>query len=407
MPSFMYQAADRAGQVVDGVLEGASEADVMVALEQRSLTPLKLRPAKSSREAALGAVGEATTIRLRPRELLEFSRQLKVMLTSGVTILSTLSVFRQRAKGNYRRLLDRIAADIQRGTTLSEALAAHPRTFDPFYVGTIRAGEAAGAHTEVLGELIAYYERRVALKREVVSALTYPAIVVLTLIGACIVMLTCVVPQFEKLFSASGTALPLPTRALLAISAFITSHGWELAAGATALGVAGWLLSPRPRVRAIAGRILARVPIIGHVLYLATIVQFTRMLALLERAGLPMLETLRVVAEMLMPGPVKDLTAAVRGKVVAGSSISDALANTHVLPDLVEQMIAVGEHTGRIDETLAAAAAHYEEEMRVRIKRLTTALEPLLTLLVSSLVLGVALAVFLPLWQTNSLLLKH
>lgn len=407
MPSFAYQAADPAGRVVAGVVDGASEADVMVALEQRALTPLKLRPTKTRGEPGISTTGEKTTIRLRSRELLEFSRQLKVMLASGVTILSTLGVFRQRAKGNYRRLVDRIAADIQRGTTLSEALAAHPRTFDPFYIGTIRAGEAAGVHTEALSELISYYEQRMALRREVIGALTYPAIVVLTLIGACVVMLTCVVPQFEKLFSANGAALPLPTRILLAISGFVTGHGWELGAGAAALAVTIWLTSPLPQVRAVLGRLLSHVPLIGQVLYLATVVQFARMIALLERAGLPMLETLKVVSEMLVPGPVKELTAAVRRKVVAGSSISDAIADTRVLPDLVEQMIAVGEHTGRIDETLGAAAVHYEEEMRVKIRRLTTALEPLLTLLMSGLVLGVALAVFLPLWQTNSLLLKH
>lgn len=407
MPRFAYQAADAAGRVVGGVVDGVSEADVLVALEERALTPLKLRAAKNADEELAGATGTQTTIRLRARELLEFSRQLKVMLASGMTILSTLGVFRQRAKGNYRRLLDRIAADIQRGTTLSEALAAHPRTFDPFYVGTIRAGEAAGVHTEALNELIAYYERRATLRREVIGALTYPAIVVLTLIAACIVMLTCVVPQFERMFSSHAATLPLPTRVLLAVSGFVTGHGWELAAGVVALGIGAWLISPLPRVRAVAGRVLAHVPIFGPIIYLATVVQFARMIALLERAGLPMLETLRVVAQMLVPGPVKELTAGLRRKVVAGSSLTDALGNTRALPDLVEQMIAVGEQTGRIDETLAAAAAHYEDEMRVKIRRVTTALEPVLTLLMSSLVLGVALAVFLPLWQTNTLLLKH
>ena len=131
------------------------------------------------------------------------------------------------------------------------------------------------------------------------------------------------------------------------------------------------------------------------------------MIALLERSGLPLLETLQVVTEMLVPGPIKKLTLNIRRKVAEGSSIGDAVSGTHALPDLVEQMIVVGEHAGRIDETLAAAAAHYEDEIRVKIRRLTTALEPLLTLLVSALVLGVALAIFLPMWGTNSLLLKH
>ncbi len=407
MPTFAYQAADSIGRVVSGSLDAESEADVARMLEQRSLTPLSMRPAKSKRDAARINTNEPSKIRLRLRELLEFTRQLKVMLASGVTVLSTIALLRQRAKGNYQRLLDRLAADIQRGTTLSEALAAHPRTFDPFYIGTIRAGEAAGVHTEALTELIAYYERRAGLRRELIDALTYPAIVVLALIGACIVMLTYVVPQFESVFASSGVALPLPTRVLLALSGFVTGYAWALIVGLVVLVTTGWLLSPHPRVRSAVGHIAARLPLFGPVIYLATVVQFARMIALLERSGLPLLETFKVVTEMLIPGRVKDLCSNVRREIATGSSITDAVTGTNVLPDLVEQMIAVGEQTGRIDETLAAAAAHYEEEMRVKIRRTTTMLEPLLTMLISGMVLVIALAIFLPLWEANSLMLEH
>jgi type II secretory pathway component PulF len=407
MPSFVYRAADATGRVLAGVLEGESEAEVIRALRQRSLTPLRMRPAKAKRGAGPGNLGTLTKIRLSQRDLLEFTRQLKVMQASGVTLLATLALLRKQVRGQYQQLLDRIAADIQSGATLSEALAAHPRTFDSFYVGTIRAGEAGGISTDALNELIAYYERRAALRREILNALMYPAIVVLTLIAASIVMLVCVVPQFTSVYSATGESLPLPTRALLATSQFVTNHGWELAAGASAVALVLWFLSPLPVVRSAIGLSLTRMPLIGHVLYLSSVVQFARMIALLERAGLPLLESLKVVERMLAVGAVRKLAAEVRRDVTIGSSISDAVAGKHVLPELVEQMIAVGEQTGRIDETLSAAAAHYEEEIRVRIKRLTTALEPALTLLVSLMVLGLALAVFLPLWETNTMLVKN
>ena len=350
---------------------------------------------------------QPTKIRLKLRELLEFTRQLKLMLASGITILSTVALLRQRAKGGFRQMLDRLAADIQRGCTLSEALAAHPRTFDPFYLGTVRAGEAAGVHTEALEELIAYYERRVALRRHIVGALTYPAIVLAVLMGACAVMLVWVVPQFEGIFSRGGVELPLPTRVLLGVSAFLRTQTWFVVGGLVATGVGVWLAGRSPRVRTAAGFALSKLPLIGHIVFLSTVVQFARMLALLERSGLPLLDTFKVIADMLMPGPVKSLTADVRKQVAAGAAISDALAETHVLPDLVEQMIVVGEQTGRIDETLSAAANHYEEEIRIRIGRLTTALEPLLTIGVSSLVMGVALAIFLPMWKMNSVMLKQ
>ena len=406
MPSFVYRAADMTGRVVDGVLEAESEAEVARTLAQKSLTPLRMRKAKSKRAAAREDLGATTKIRLRQREVLEFTRQLKVMLASGVTLLATLGLLRQRAKGNYQRLLDRIAGDIQSGSTLSEAIAAHPRTFDPFYIGTIKAGEAGGISTAALDELIAYYERRAAVRREVVGALTYPALVVAALIGACIVMLIWVVPQFKSVFASNGADLPLPTQFLLEASAFVSVHGWKLAIGIAILIGAAWYISPIPAVRAAFGQFLSRLPVIGNIFYLSSVVQFSRMIALLERAGLPLLETLKVVEEMLIHGPVRTLTGRIRREVAVGSAITDAVADTKVLPDLVEQMIAVGEQAGRIDETLTAAATHYEEEIRIKIKRLTTLLEPALTLMVSSLVLGVALAIFLPMWESNSIMLK-
>jgi type II secretory pathway component PulF len=405
MPTFAYRAANATGQLTDGVIDGASEADVLRVLEQRALTALTLRQTDVGRD---GGAGRATTrIRLPLFQLLEFTRQLKVMLDSGVTLLATLGVLRQSARGSYQQLLDRVSADIQRGATLSDALAAHPWTFDPFYIGTIRAGEAAGVHTESLDELVKYYERRAALKREVLGALTYPAIVLAALTGACVVMLTWVIPQFKGLFTGLGGQLPLPTRILLAISDAVTQHAGLLLIGLALAGALAWLLSPVPTVRSAVGHLISRLPFVGKVVYLSTVVQFARMIALLERAGLPLLETLKLVEDGLMSGPVKRLAVTIRRKVAGGSSISASVTGTNILPDLVEHMISVGEATGRIDETLNAAAAHYEDQMRVRIRRLTTALEPLLTLLLSLLVLSVALAIFLPIWEMNSLMLEE
>ena len=406
MPAFAYRAADSTGRVLEGVLEGESEAVALRALEHQSLTPLTLRRAKDARAAASGEA-TASRIRLRLPQLLEFTRQLKVMLKSGITLLSALGTLRATTKeGSYCRLLDRIAADIQSGATLSEALAAHPRTFDPFYIGTIRAGEAAGIHPEALEELIKYYERRAESRRQVFNALTYPAIVVVALIGACIVMLTWVVPQFAGIFAGMSTELPLPTRVLLGISAFVRGHSVLLLGGAATLVVGGVALSRQPAVRNAFGVFVSRVPVIGSIIYLSTVIQFARMIALLESAGLPLLETFRIVESAVMAGPVKRLTHEMRRRCASGDSIASAVQDTGVLPKLVEHMIIVGETTGNIDELLLAAAAHFEERLQVRIRALTTVLEPVLVLVVSSLVLGVALAIFLPIWKMNSALMN-
>lgn len=408
VPSFVYRAADLHGRVVRGTLDGESSAAVAAVLERRQLVPLAVGPADGRAAATAEEPGATTTrIRLRPAQLLEFTRQLKVMLSSGVTLLSTLGVLRQRARGDYRTLLGRIATDIQRGATLADALAAHPRTFDAFYVGTLRAGEAAGVHTEALDELIRFHERRAALRREIVQALTYPAIVSLVLVGACLVMLTVVVPQFQSIFASAGADLPLATRGLLAASALVTRHGAALGGGAAACALALWRLWPQPRFQLSLGLAASRLPLIGRVYYYAGVVQFCRMYALLERAGRPILETLRVIEQMLMPGPLRRLAGEMQKQIAMGSSIAATVEQRAVLPDLVEHMIVVGESAGRMDEMLAAAADHYDAELRVQIRRMTTALEPLLTIAVSALVLGVALAIFQPLWRMNSVLLEH
>jgi MSHA biogenesis protein MshG len=233
----------------------------------------------------------------------------------------------------------------------------------------------------------------------------YPAIVLLALLGACVVMLVWVVPQFKGLFANLGGQLPLPTRVLLFASDTVTQHVALLLVGLALAVTTAWLLAPLPAVRSGLGRLAGRLPFLGSIIYLSTVVQFSRMTALLDRAGLPLLETLKIVEDALLAGPIKRLTVTIRREVGGGSSIAAAATEAKVLPDLAEHMISVGEATGRIDETLNATAAHYEEQMRVKIRRLTTALEPLLTLLLCGLVLVVALAVFLPIWEMNSLVL--
>ena len=406
MVAFAYRAANEAGNVVTGVIEEESEAVALRALEQQALTPLTLRRAKNARDAAADK-GETTRIRLRQRQLLDFTRQLRVMLNSGITLLSALSLLRQTSHDpKYRALMERIAGDIQSGATLSEALAAHPNTFDDFYIGTVRAGEAGGVHLQAMDELIKHYERRTEMRREVIGALTYPAIVVCALVVASIVMLTFVVPQFKGLFAGMGADLPAPTRVLLTVSDMIREHSLLLGGGVVAIIVTIVAVLRTPRGRATFGYMVAHIPLLGRVVYLSTVVQFCRMVALLEAAGLPLLETFKIVENALFPGRVRKLTGEIRRQVGGGSTIASAVADTNVLPKLVEHMISVGEATGDIDQMLNAAGDHLEEQMRLRIKSLTTALEPVLVLVISAMVLGMALAIFLPIWDMNSVMLN-
>ncbi len=404
MAVFAYRASDSEGRIIRGVVEGRTEADALRALEQQALTVLTLKQARSKKQAAADQ-GQRSRIALPMTQVLEFTRQLRVMLEAGVPLLTALAVLAKRARGDYRRLLERIAKDIQSGTTLSEALSHHPRTFDAFYIGSVRAGEAAGVHTDVLAELTKYYERRAAIRRELRSALMYPTIVVIALVVACIVLLTWVVPQFAGMFASLGTDLPLPTRVLLAVSGFVR-HQWPILLTALALAAAvvhRLLAFPAARMR--LGALLTRVPLIGPVVFLASVVQFCRMMALLERAGLPLLESLKVIEDLLMPGPVRRLVGHIRQRVAGGATIASAVAEMPVLPDMAEHMIHVGETSGKLDETLTAAADFFEEQMRLRLKALLTLLEPALTLVVSLLVLGLAMAIFMPMWDMNTALL--
>lgn len=405
MPGFIYRAADADGRLVDGRIDGESEADAVRELERKQLTALSIRRDRS--RASVETQREPVTrIRLKPAVVLDFTRQLKVLLANGAMVSEIFSLLRRRATDDYRAFLDAVAADIQKGSTLSDALARHPRSFDAFYIGTIRAGEAAGVQPEALDELVKFHERRAALRRDIVGALSYPAIVVLTLIGAAIVMLTLVVPQFETVFAGAGARLPLPTRVLMAVSHLLTRN-WAILTPAALGGIAlSWYALRVPRVRRALTWLAAKTPFIGQVLHLGAVVQFGRMVALLERAGLPIMETLKIVEDALIPGRVRELTGNVRRQVAAGASLTAAIIADGALPVVMEHSVAVGESSGTVDEALNTAADHFEEMMRVRIKRMTLALEPLLMLTVAAMVLGVALAVFLPMWEMNSVLLS-
>ena len=410
MPSFVYRAADSSGRLIDGEINCNSESDAVLELERRDLTALSMKRTGSRSEesetARSSGRNPASRIRLKPTVVLDFTRQLKVLLANGATVTDIFRLLRRRAGGDYRRFLEQVVADIQRGGTLSEALARHPRSFDAFYIGTIRAGEAGGVQPEALEELVRFHERRMALKRDVIGALSYPAIVILTLIGAAIVMLTLVIPQFETVFAGAGARLPLATRVLMAISHFVKDQWMALSLAALVGAGAAWQALRMPRCRVWLGWLGSKTPFVGGVLYLGSVVQFGRMVALLERAGLPIMETLKIVNDAIIPGRVRQMTENIRRQIAAGASLTAAIVADGSLPVVMEHSVAVGESSGTVDEALNTASDHFEDMMHVRIRRMTLALEPILMFVVAAMVLGVALAIFLPMWELNSVLLN-
>ncbi len=329
-----------------------------------------------------------------------FTRQLAVLQRAGVPLLSSLSALqRQLSSPSLRRVLRGVHQDLLEGKTLSQALARYPRIFNPVYIGLIRVGEASGLLESVLQQLARLIEWEIELRRRLMEALLYPAIVIFFLSVAMVIMVTFVIPRFAEMFRSFRLQLPWPTRLLILVSDLGTRYGWVLLLGLVAL-----VVGLRSYGRTDAGRLRwhtqqLRLPIFGPLLLEVAMARFARVTAALNRSGVPMLETLTLAGESVNNVYVEQRVQAVADRIRGGTSLASAVGTEPVFPAIVTQMIATGEETGQVDELLQHVAEYYDQQVSSTLKQLLTYLEPVLIVVVGLGVLGLAVAVYLPMWD--------
>ena len=409
MPAYTYRARDRRGALVIGRLEALSAPSAAEQLIGTGLTPVEVKEAGTSGGDSPVASWLATAFlpRITIVDLMLFSRYMHSLMKAGVPILRALAGLQDSTvnRGFAAVIADlRIALDS--GRTLSHAMHQHPRVFSRFYVSMVRVGEATGTLHETFSRLFTYLEFEKALRDRINSALRYPLIVMLVVTIAVGVVNFAVIPAFAKIFKTAGVALPLLTRVLVGVSD-ITLNYWYVIIFVVICIVVG----AKAAVRSDSGRYAwdrykLQLPVTGSIILRATLARFARSLALSLRAGVPVVQALTVVADVVDNLYIATRIEQMRDGVERGESVMRTAVTAGVFTPTILQMIAVGEESGEFDNLLMEIAEFYEREIDYDIKGLSAQIEPIMTAVMGALVAILALGVFLPLWDLGSVALR-
>jgi type IV pilus assembly protein PilC len=397
MAKFNYRARDQEGKIVSGVVEARSDRDAVTLLREQGLLVVDLTP--SGGGLSLSFLTDALQ-HVSFGDVVDFTRQLATMITSGLTLTDSLSVLTQQTRNPaFARVLDEIYHEIEVGNNFANALEKFPQHFSKIYIALVRAGEASGMLDKVLTRLADNLEKQREFNGKIKGAMIYPAIVVCGMIGVVFIMMTFVIPQMTAIYEDFGGELPLATKILIATSKFFVKYWYLILAGLAGAIFAfrGWRKTPVGR-RMLDAAVL-EIPIIGKLEKEIILVEFTRTLGLLVGAGLPILEALNIVSEalgnVLYEEGIKDAAQ----KVEKGFPLGVPLAQNPDFPPILGQMIKVGEETGKLDDSLLKLSRYFEIESEEMVKGLTQALEPIIMVVLGLGVAFLVLAVIMPIYK--------
>lgn len=412
MPRFQYIARSRTGEKIEGVIEAPDRRAALVQIERAGRVPVTVTEASAAPPTAGPTLRRGffhlerhskRPPRMKPKEVLLFTRELSDLLASGMTLGDALHTLSRRKTGKSQ---DQLVADLRdeiiQGSSLSNAVAKRPETFSPLYVSMVRAGEASGQLAEVLERLGAHYDRVQEAREKVLMALIYPAIVLSMGIVTLIFSMVFVVPRFTAIFRELGSTLPLPTRILIRISDGLLQYGWLILAGLLVLIAAIRRVLRTARGKRIWHRIQLRLPIMRLIVTSNAYAHFARTLASLLDNGVQVLQALRIVEDTVGNVVLAEEIRQARERVTDGATISGPLAAGKVFPPLLTDMLAVGEQSGDMSGALSHIAKRYDEELSRAVKILTTVLEPILMLVMAVLVGFVAVSMLLAVFELTT-----
>jgi type IV pilus assembly protein PilC len=394
---FNWEGTDRAGKKVRGKIVAASEAAVRSELRRQGVVATRVRK-QLTLFSDRGRVSAA--------DIAVFSRQMATMMSAGIPLVQSFDIIGAGHENPaMQKLVLAIKQDIEGGTALADALAKHPLHFDALYVNLVAAGEQAGALETLLDKVATYKEKTEAIKKKVKKALFYPAAVVVVAIVVTTILLVYVIPEFESLFQGFGADLPAFTRVVINISQYVRDSGWMLALG-IAGAVAGFL-HVKKRSRALQrfiDRAVLKLPVIGPILEKSAIARYARTLSTTFAAGVPLVEALDSVAGATGNIVYEEAVHKMRDEVATGTRLQRAMENTELFPNMVVQMVAVGEESGALDEMSAKVADFYEEEVDNAVDQMSSLLEPLIMAVLGVLVGGLVIAMYLPIFQMGQVI---
>jgi type IV pilus assembly protein PilC len=391
---FLWEGKDKRGNKIKGKSLAVNEQALRAELRKQGVAPSKVKKQSSSMRG--GSV--------KPQDIAVFSRQLATMLGAGIPLVQAFEIVGAgHDKPAMQKLILDIKADIEGGTSLHESLARRPLYFDDLYVNLVEAGEQAGALESLLDKVATYKEKTEALKKKVKKALFYPtAVLVVALIVTCI-LLIFVIPQFEELFKGFGADLPAFTQMVINLSRFIQSKGIFIALVLGGAGYAFMYFKKRSRkMREFLDRAALKFPIIGPILNKAAIARYARTLSTMFAAGVPLVEALESVAGATGNIVYENAVMRMKDEVATGQRLQRAMENVDLFPNMVIQMIAVGEEAGALDEMSGKVATFYEAEVDNAVDSMSSLLEPLIMAILGVLVGGLVIAMYLPIFKLGA-----
>jgi type IV pilus assembly protein PilC len=390
---FEWEGKDRNGKIVRGEMRAGGEAVVNASLRRQGILITRLKKRRSSGGRAI-----------KQKDLAVFTRQLATMMKAGVPLLQSFDIV-ARGSTNPRmtKLLNDIRSDVETGTSLSSAFRKHPLYFDALYCNLVEAGEAGGILEALLDRLAIYQEKTLAIKAKIKSALMYPIAVMVVAFVVVTVIMIFVIPTFEEVFKSFGGELPAPTLVVIAMSKFFVRWWWALFSfigGGMYFFFESWKRSEK--LQMTMDRLLLKIPVFGDLINKSVVARWTRTLATMFAAGVPLVEALDSVGGAAGNAVYQKATEQIQRDVSTGSALTTSMTTTGVFPTMVLQMAAIGEESGSLDHMLSKAAEFYEDEVDEMVKGLSSLMEPFIIVILGVIIGGIVVSMYLPIFKLGS-----
>lgn len=403
MPKYAYKALNKEGNEIFGVVQAESQALAINDVRSLGLYPTQVREARKSDERRARkekkGLSELYFGGVKQKEIVVATRQLSTLIDAGLPLLRSLNILVAQLKpSKLRDILRECAADIQTGSTFSDALAKHPKQFDRLFVNMVRAGEVGGMLEVVLQRLAIFMERREALKRRVKGAMIYPVAVLLIAAGIVAFLLVKVVPVFAEIFEEFGADLPAPTKFLIACGDFMLYSWWKLIVAIDAIIITLKLLSKSEAVKRVFDRVILKVWLIGDLVTKVAVARFARTLGTLITSGVPILQALKITRETIGNSVIQNAVDRVHDSIKEGDTIAAPLDETKVFPAMVVNMIDVGEETGQLDQMLMKVADIYDAEVETAVEAMLALMEPMIIIVLGGIIGFIVVSLYLPIF---------
>lgn len=394
---FDYQARDTSGKMKNGQVEAPDIQAASATLASRNLMVVSLRPGSARKSGAKRLQGS-----VKSQDLVMFTRQLATMIDAGLPLVQTLSALEEQTDSvNFKPIIRAVMQQVEGGETFSRSLATYPKVFDKLFVSMVEAGETGGLLAEILDRVATYLEASTRLRKKVKAAMAYPVIVCFIAISIAMFLLMKVIPIFADIYKDFGAKLPAPTQMLIHISDILRSYFILVAGAFGGLIFAFVKLKKTKRGAVIWDRVRLKFPVFGKLIHKICITRFARTFAALLRSGVPILETLRIVAQSSGNTQVEFAVEKTAGSIERGDSLGLALSQHAIFPPMLIRMIQAGEQTGKVDLMLEKVSDFYDEEIEATLSGLTSLIEPLLIVFLGVVVGTIVICMFLPIFKLN------